>query len=114
MHRSCSSSHYLTRRDLPDFDPNPMTNDRHSADELPRIIQGGMGVGVSGWRLARAASMGGALGVVSGTCIDTVLVRRLQDGDEGGHLRRAMSHFPVPEVSERILRRWFQPIGRAP
>lgn len=102
------------RRHLPDFDPNPMTNDQCGAEEFPRIIQGGMGVGVSGWKLARAAAMGGALGVVSGTCLDTVLVRRLQDGDEGGHLRRAMSHFPVPEVSERILRRWFQPNGRAP
>lgn len=91
-----------------------MTTAQLSARDLPCIIQGGMGVGVSGWRLARAASVGGALGVVSGTCIDTVLVRRLQDGDEGGHLRRAMSHFPVPEVSERVLRRWFQPTGRAP
>ena len=43
-----------------------------------------MGVGVSDWRLARAVSRTGQLGVVSGTGIDTVLVRRLQDGDPGG------------------------------
>lgn len=73
-----------------------------------------MGVGVSGWRLARAVSLSGGLGVVSGTCLDTVLVRRLQDGDAGGEIRRAMGHFPVPAVSDRVLRQWFVPGGRAP
>jgi len=63
---------------------------------LPRLIQGGMGVGVSSWRLARAVASRGHLGVVSGTAIDAVFVRRLQDGDPGGHLRRAMARFPVP------------------
>ena len=33
---------------------------------LPKIIQGGMGVGVSNWRLAQAVSRLGQLGVVSG------------------------------------------------
>jgi len=81
--------------------------------EHPLIIQGGMGVGVSNWVLARAVSLRGQLGVVSGTCIDTVLVRRLQDGDEEGHVRRAMAHFPLPEVVEDVLRRYFRPEGRA-
>ena len=40
-----------------------------------------MGIGVSNWTLARAVSRQGQLGVVSGTAIDTVLVRRLQDGE---------------------------------
>ncbi|HXA44945.1 MAG TPA: nitronate monooxygenase, partial [Candidatus Angelobacter sp.] len=44
----------------------------------PRIIQGGMGAGVSNWRLARAVSQTGQLGVVSGTALATILVRRLQ------------------------------------
>ena len=48
----------------------------------PIIIQGGMGVAVSDWKLARAVSKTGQLGVVSGTAIDTVLVRRLQLGDD--------------------------------
>jgi len=48
--------------------------------KLPLIIQGGMGIAVSDWRLARAVASRGQLGVVSGTCIDSVLVRRLQDG----------------------------------
>jgi NAD(P)H-dependent flavin oxidoreductase YrpB (nitropropane dioxygenase family) len=54
----------------------------------PSIIQGGMGIGVSNYRLARATSRAGALGVVSGTALDTVLVRRLQLGDESGEIFR--------------------------
>ncbi len=85
-----------------------------SAAPLPRIIQGGMGIGVSNWRLANAVSRTGNLGVVSGTVIDTVLVRRLQDGDPGGHMRRALAHFPIPGVADELLRRYFLPEGRAP
>lgn len=81
---------------------------------LPRIIQGGMGIGVSNWRLANAVSRLGQLGVISGTVIDTVLVRRLQDGDPGGHMRRALTHFPIPGVADELLRRYFLPEGRAP
>lgn len=80
----------------------------------PVLIQGGMGIGVSGWPLARAVSRRGQLGVVSGTGIDSLFVRRLQDGDLGGHLRRAMERFPIPEVAAAALRDWFVPGGRAP
>uniref|UniRef100_A0A832MLA9 Nitronate monooxygenase n=1 Tax=Eiseniibacteriota bacterium TaxID=2212470 RepID=A0A832MLA9_UNCEI len=73
-----------------------------------------MGVGVSRWQLARAVSMLGQLGVVSGTVIDTVLVRRLQDGDPGGHVRRAMERFPIPGVAARVLERYFRPGGLPP
>ena len=79
----------------------------------PRIIQGGMGIGVSGWQLARAVSMLGHLGVVSGTAVDTVLVRRLQDGDDRGHMQRAMREFPAHELGERVLTRFYRPSGRA-
>ena len=79
---------------------------------LPVIIQGGMGVGVSDWRLARAVSREGHLGVVSGTVLDTLLLRRLQDGDPGGHVRRAMAHFPEHAVSDTVLARWYLPDGR--
>ena len=79
---------------------------------LPTIIQGGMGIGVSGWRLARAVSSRGQLGVVSATAIDSVFVRRLQDGDPGGHLRRAMDHFPLPGIAAAALRRYFREGGR--
>ena len=80
---------------------------------LPRIIQGGMGVAVSDWKLARAVSLIGQLGVISGTALDTVLVRRLQDGDLGGHMRRAMRCFPVAGVADEVLKRYFLPEGRA-
>jgi len=78
----------------------------------PLIIQGGMGAAVSNWFLARATALRGQLGVVSGTGIDTVLIRRLQDGDSGGHMRRAMAQFPIPGVSEQTLEQHFLPDGR--
>jgi nitronate monooxygenase len=84
-----------------------------TSPSLPKIIQGGMGVAVSNWRLANAVSRTGQLGVVSGTMLDTVLVRRLQDGDPHGDMRRAISHFPIPGVGDEVLRRYFNPDGRA-
>lgn len=81
---------------------------------LPTVIQGGMGVAVSSWRLARAVSQAGQLGVVSGTALDVVIARRLQDGDPGGHVRRALDHFPVPAMAEDVRRTYFRPEGRAP
>ncbi len=78
-----------------------------SDPSLPAVIQGGMGVGISNWRLARAVSEAGELGVVSGTAIDSMLVRRLQDGDPGGHMRRAMAAFPMPGVADAVTARYF-------
>jgi NAD(P)H-dependent flavin oxidoreductase YrpB (nitropropane dioxygenase family) len=78
----------------------------------PKIIQGGMGVAVSTWTLARAVSLRGQLGVVSGTAIDVVFARRLQLGDVGGHMRRALESFPVREVAERVWNRYFVPGGK--
>lgn len=75
--------------------------------ELPTIIQGGMGVGVSNWRLARAVARCGQLGVVSGTAIDLILTRRLQDGDPGGEMRRALAAFPDQKIAADILDRYF-------
>ena len=75
--------------------------------QFPRIIQGGMGVGVSNWRLAQTVSRLGQLGVVSGTAIDQVLVRRLADGDKGGHMRRGLDAFPFPEMAKRIWQEYF-------
>jgi NAD(P)H-dependent flavin oxidoreductase YrpB (nitropropane dioxygenase family) len=81
---------------------------------LPVIIQGGMGVAVSSWQLAKAVSQAGELGVVSGTALDVVIARRLQDGDEGGDVRRAIESFPVPEIAQRILNQYFIAGGKAP
>lgn len=77
------------------------------------IIQGGMGVAVSDWRLARAVASRGHLGVVSGTGIDTVLARRLQCGDPEGEFRSAFDAFPVSEMAQRIWERCFIPDGKA-
>ncbi len=82
------------------------------AATFPLVIQGGMGIGVSNWRLARSVSLRGHLGVVSGTVMDTLFVRRLQDGDVGGHLRRAMEKFPIPDFSAEVLKEYFRPEGR--
>jgi nitronate monooxygenase len=79
----------------------------------PKIIQGGMGVGVSNWRLAQAVSRLGELGVVSGTALDSVFVRRLADGDLGGHMRRGLDAFPFQEMAKRILQEYFVPGGKA-
>jgi NAD(P)H-dependent flavin oxidoreductase YrpB (nitropropane dioxygenase family) len=82
--------------------------------EHPLIIQGGMGVGVSNWTLARAVSSRGQLGVVSGTGIDAVFVRRLQDGDIGGHIRRAVDAFPFQDIAAEVMSKYFRPEGREP
>ncbi len=79
---------------------------------LPRVIQGGMGVNVSSWQLARQVALRGQLGVVSGTALDAVLARGLQDGDEGGHLRRALAHFPDEEMAARAIDRYYREGGR--
>lgn len=79
---------------------------------LPRIIQGGMGVAISGWPLANAVARRRGLGVVSGTALELVMTRRLQLGDEGGHVRRALEHFPFGDAAERILDGYFVSGGK--
>ena len=80
---------------------------------LPRIIQGGMGVGISNWRLARAVSRLGQLGVVSGTALDQILARRLQDGDPGGWMRRGLARFPAPELAARVWDTYYRAGGKS-
>ncbi|MDA8060868.1 MAG: nitronate monooxygenase [Actinomycetota bacterium] len=91
--------------------PEPGCGTPLGARPEPPLIQGGMGVGVSGWRLARAVSLAGGLGVVSGVGLDTLVARRLQLGDEGGRLREALGAFPFPEVADRVLRRYYRSGG---
>lgn len=83
------------------------------------IILGGMGVAVSRWPLAQAVAHCGqemnenVLGVVSGVGLSTVIARLLQDGDQGGHIRRAFNAFPYPEMAEQVWKDWFIEDGRA-
>ena len=85
-----------------------------------RLIQGGMGVYVSNWRLARAVARqrpGETAGTVSGTALDVVYVRLLQLGDPGGHARRALQalddKFDVA-IGRGICDRYFIEGGKAP
>lgn len=80
--------------------------------DLPIIIQGGMGVAISSWQLARAVSKLGQLGVVSGTAVNSVMCRRLQDADSGGDVRRALAHFPDAALARSVLAKYFLPSGR--
>jgi len=66
-----------------------------------------MGIGVSDWRLARAVACCGQLGVVSGTGVDVAIPRRLQLGDIGGHVQRALEHFPIPEIAKKLFARFY-------
>jgi nitronate monooxygenase len=50
--------------------------------------------------------------VVSGTALDTLLVRRLADGDPGGHMRRGIDAFPFPEMANRVWDEYYVPGGR--
>ena len=81
---------------------------------LPVIIQGGMGVAISDWNLAKTVSQLGQLGVVSGTGISRIVSCRLMDGDLAGNVRRALSNFALPEPVQAILDRYYIPGGRKP
>jgi NAD(P)H-dependent flavin oxidoreductase YrpB (nitropropane dioxygenase family) len=80
--------------------------------DLPDIIQGGMGIAVSNWCLARKVSLGGGLGVVSGTAIDGVITRKLQLGDLDGNIRRVLKKFPNQEMVSNFLSRYFHKEGK--
>jgi nitronate monooxygenase len=85
-----------------------------------KLIQGGMGVYVSNWRLARTvatARPGVTAGTVSGTALDVVYVRLLQLGDPGGHARRALRAFDAKfdvNIGRDICDRYFVEGGKAP
>jgi NAD(P)H-dependent flavin oxidoreductase YrpB (nitropropane dioxygenase family) len=85
-----------------------------------KLIQGGMGVYVSNWRLARAVALeapGSSAGTVSGTGLDVVYVRLLQLGDPGGHVRRALAaldgQFGV-SLGQKMVERYYIEGGKAP
>lgn len=74
-------------------------------NDWPRIIQGGMGIGVSNWRLARAVALTGQMGTVSLVAAPHLLARRLQQGD--ADMLRALEVFPVLEISDRICEKYW-------
>jgi nitronate monooxygenase len=83
-----------------------------STDGTPHIIQGGMGIRISKWELARTVAQKGELGVVSGTVIDTMMIRELQDGDPEGSMRRALATFPDQDMVQRVLDKYYIENGK--
>ena len=85
-----------------------------------KLIQGGMGVYVSNWRLARAVAMEQpsiTAGTISGTALDIVYVRLLQLGDPGEHVRRALAAFDAQfgvAIGQKILTHYFIQGGKTP
>ncbi len=85
-----------------------------------KLIQGGMGVYVSNWRLAKTVARqrpGVTAGTVSGTALDVVYVRLLQLGDPGGHARRALQAFDETfgvSIGRTIYDRFYIEGGKAP
>jgi NAD(P)H-dependent flavin oxidoreductase YrpB (nitropropane dioxygenase family) len=79
------------------------------------LIQGGMGVGTSDPELANkvSGSPHNCLGTVSGALSEWVLARKLQKGDPGGRFRRALAHFPYPDIAQDVLDAYFVPGGIA-
>lgn len=76
------------------------------------IIQGGMGAAISTYRLARAVSSTGNLGVVSGTGIALVLLDRLRKGHE--QTRAVLERFPHPSFVDELLAAHWAKGGPAP
>lgn len=85
-----------------------------------QLIQGGMGVYVSNWRLAKAVAKqapGVTAGTVSASGLDLVYARMLQLGDPGGHICRALDALDAMYdvgLGKRIKAQYFIPGGKSP
>ncbi len=85
-----------------------------------KLIQGGMGVYVSNWRLAQAVAAqrpGLTAGTISGTGLDLVYTRLLQLGDPGGYVRQALTAFDTiyaVQIGQKIINRYFIEGGKDP
>ena len=77
------------------------------------VVAGGMGIYISTPFLAKSCALLDALGTVSCAGAERVLARILQLGDPSGHYRRALEHFPFPEVAERIIAKYFVADGKS-
>ncbi len=73
------------------------------------IIQGGMGVGVSSYQLAKEVSKAGELGVVSGTALALTFARRLMRGELD--YVDALHSFPDQEVVKKIEKKYLDQLN---
>ena len=70
-------------------------------DNMPRLIQAGMGIHISNARLANATARLGALGVVSSVALRHIVVEEVRSGDPQAI---ALAHrFPIRRYSEELL-----------
>lgn len=74
---------------------------RDLMDGMPRLIQAGMGVRISGARLANAAARLGALGVVSGAGLRHIVIEEIRAGNE--EVLRLAKTFPIARYVEDLL-----------
>src|SRR5512140_273289 len=74
---------------------------RDLIDGMPRLIQAGMGVRISGARLANAAARLGALGVVSGAGLRHIVIEEVRAGQE--EVLRVAKTFPIARYVEELL-----------
>lgn len=87
----------------------------HNNSNLPELIQGGMGVGISNWELARSVAIAGekldkrVLGVVSGTGLPILMVNRLQRRDPNAIM--ALEAFD-PVIAQEIFDEYLPPEGK--
>jgi len=86
-----------------------MTEAFSPISEKIEIIQGGMGVAISDWKLSRAVAMAGekhgesVLPIVSGTGLPTIMIERLRSGDQ--NTIRALKEFN-PKIAEKIINKY--------
>lgn len=82
------------------------------APRLPKLVQGGMGVGISNYRLVNAVALAAerqrkpVLGTVSGVGLSVSFVNRMRRGDQG--LLTAVQSFPVPEIAQEMVKRYWK------
>jgi NAD(P)H-dependent flavin oxidoreductase YrpB (nitropropane dioxygenase family) len=79
-------------------------------DDNLELIQGGMGAGVSGNKLAGEVARNNATGIVSVTFSGGLLARMLQDGNRD--VLEAVKSYPMPEIADEIIDRYYIEDGR--
>ena len=95
---------------------------KHEMSFLERVqlIQGGMGVYVSHWQLAKAVACtrpGLVAGTISGTGLDIVYARLLQLGNPGGYIGQALCALDQmydTTIGQEIYETYYVPKGKAP
>ncbi len=77
--------------------------------ELPDILVGGMGFNITDWSFTNLLARLGILPTLSGVGAHTLVTRILQEGDIGGHIRRASKYFPFQKNNnaERVINKYF-------